>query len=326
MLRDEIAALANSRERAWTARADSFRVEAAQVERDPNAVGYNAAAAEATLGQAITAVLNGVDPQDRQRRIDDLRDRAARFAFYGAHVRDLAYAALVPFDPAHAALVLAHPAPNLVAGPAVVQAGGRAQIAKLTRLLTIAGGNWGRLAPLLAAAAGSAAEFDRYFTQIDTFARARAVVATTPPVPAGLPQPASIASQRVDYVAAFMRHFLQRHTYEWLNFAAINNVQGFWPVGTTPQQISDYLEEALQILHPPIWFAFARAALPPLPAMLPIAPFPIPSGFTVNVGIGWAPPPNVGRRVVGQFYPLAQANVVDLTAAELGVIRTVLGI
>jgi hypothetical protein len=317
-----IRRLARAREAAWDQRADDWRQAAVNVERDPNAV--NNAAEEARLTAVVNTLLTGVRPEDRARRVADLRARAAGFDRFGDHVRALTYAALVPSDPARAALVAGHAGTtNLIAGPAVEQAGGSAQVPKLDRLLGITGGSWARLATLLAAAAGNAAAFDRLYDQIVTFHGSRAAVATTPALPPRR-QPPTVVNGRVGYNAAHMGHFLQRHTYDWFNFAAINALQGFWPAGTTPDEITGYLEEALVILHPPIWFGALRAALPPRPPMVPIPAFAIPSGFNVTVGIGWGPG---GVRVVGQFFPMADgARVIDLSLADLTIIRTVLGV
>ena len=332
-LQRAIADLNRQRDQAWDSRAlHMVEGEAASVDR--NAATVNHAAAEGRLRTAVGKALNGVPPVDVPRRVADLRGRAPRVAAFAPHVGDLLLAALVSFDPDRTAFVAAHaPATtNLIAGPAIEQAGGAAQIPKLTRLLTITrtplhpGGNWARLGTLLATANGNAAAFDRLYHQIDTFHRNRAVVATAPPLPGGLPQPATVTSRRVAYGPANMPHFLERHTYDWFDFNQIANQQGFWPEGTTPADIAGYLEEALLHLHPAVWFAFARASLPARTAWVPIAPFAIGSGFNVRVGIGTALGVVPTERV-GQFYPVADGvRVISLTRADMNIIRVVLGV
>jgi hypothetical protein len=325
-LTDAIKRLRGSRARAWDQRADWLREAAAQVPRDPAAAGYNAANEQAQLTATVTRILTGVPADEQQARVEELRQQALsfhRFSTDGSgHVRDLVYTALAPFDQSTTALVAVHPAGFDVAGPVVGQAGGRAQIPRLQQLLTIAGGDWTRVAPLAEVAAGNATYFKRLYDQVLIFAGARAAAYAAQPLPVRN-QPPSIVGLRVGYNAAHIRHFLERHTYEWFNFGGIDTVQGFWPVGTTSDNITAYVEEALQILHPP-GGPPPPPPLPPRPPMIPIPQFAIPSGFTVMVGIGYGPG---GVIVVGQFFPRAGAGgVVELSDVEMRAIRQVLGV
>ena len=192
---------------------------------------------------------------------------------------------------------------------AIARAGGDAQKAKLAELAVLAGRDRGRLDPLLGLAGRDARAFDRLYRLTLRFPTAAQPLPARPQPPSAVPY-GYPAGANID-------HFLERHTYDWFDFTDIKAVQAFWPPGTTGVDVSNYVEEALQVLHPQAWYRWTRTYAP----FQNVPPFRIPSGFTVKVGFSMA----AGQKRIGQFYPMPDARVESATRDEMNAIRALLG-
>lgn len=111
-----------------------------------------------------------------------------------------------------------------------------------------------------------------------------------------------------------MAHFLD-HTWEYVDLASRMGKQTttFWPQGTSPSQISQYLGEALDHLNPP------RVPGSPAPPRLPVPGSPLPaptSGGSVQVG-------SQNSGAIGQFFPASGETIVR---NEMRAIGRVLGV
>jgi hypothetical protein len=113
------------------------------------------------------------------------------------------------------------------------------------------------------------------------------------------------------YSLTSMTHFFERHTYDFFDFSQIKGTQGMWPPGTTPDQISGYLDEALSLLDGPPRI--------PIPPNSPLDNVAIPSGFIIQIGTKLD-----GAAVrIGQFFPKSGPDVVTYVRKEMEAIKQV---
>lgn len=121
----------------------------------------------------------------------------------------------------------------------LLMAGGPAQAGRLLKQLQRAHalGDVRRAEDLLNLAGGNAASFEKLADALELFKLKSA--------PSG-PQPKNLAP---DYSIANIKHFLERHTYEFFDFDQIKGKQDFWPADTSADDVAGYLEEALDALR-----------------------------------------------------------------------------
>jgi hypothetical protein len=116
-----------------------------------------------------------------------------------------------------------------------------------------------------------------------------------------------------------MDHYLERHTYDGFDFGDIKLRNTMWPEGTTPKNISDWLQETLHALHRPP--AGRPTAFPPGSAPPPLT---LPNGIEVRVMFDL--PPGGGATRVGSFHPTGgRPDVVTFTKAEMKAIAKFFG-
>jgi hypothetical protein len=117
-------------------------------------------------------------------------------------------------------------------------------------------------------------------------------------------------SNLYQYGAANMQHFLERHTLDHFDFAQIKNNQAFWPRGTTPTDIANHLQEALDIM---------RAKGIRLGHMQAVK-VPLSNGIVAQVGASI----QGGVLTIGQFYPFDGRGVGFFVKSEMEAILRVL--
>jgi hypothetical protein len=194
-------------------------------------------------------------------------------------------------------------------------AGGEQQLPKIERLLNLSlPANPFKLNALLSVANGNASEFDRLYEACLKFHNKQPLT----------PRPPSNRAATYGYPGgAFLKHVIERHTFEWFNPTLVDDLQTFFPAGTSMDQIRDWLDEALDLLHAP-----GGAHPHPYHAQDP-GDFPPPvalgNGMTVQVGIGWGPG-KPAQKVVGQFYALPGPGITSLTRRDMTAIHDVLGL
>jgi len=188
----------------------------------------------------------------------------------------------------------------------LTKAGGAGSAAKLEDLLRLAGlGNAAKCQNLLDIAGGNTLRFQ----QLVTWAERLALRGPKPAYDA----PPQVAAH--GFPGANMAHFLD-HTWEYLDLASRMGKQTttFWPKGTTPSQISQYLGEALDHLNRPV----VPGSPPPPRLPAPGSPLPAPTaGGPVQVG-------SQNSGAVGQFYPTNGETIVRSEMRAIGRVLSVL--
>jgi hypothetical protein len=123
-------------------------------------------------------------------------------------------------------------------------------------------------------------------------------------LPSMLPQPSNLYG----YSSANMAHFLDGHTYDYLNMAERINKQSttMWPPGTSANQVRDYLQEALDKLDASgtrfTGYGQTRVQLD--------------NGITVQIGTR----PSGSGTEIGQFFPLPGPRVESISSEQMRII------
>jgi hypothetical protein len=182
-------------------------------------------------------------------------------------------------------------------------AGGASEAARLEELMRIAGGagKASRLAKLMNRAAGNATKFRELVEQTKILQSRAAPPAVSPPP----------AVSHFGFSGANMSHFLDGHTWEFLNIPSrLNKNTTLWPRGTSPSQISSYLDEALRNLNPP-------GTRPPKPLAGMPEKIPVAGGIEVQVG-------SLGSGMLGQFFPTAANGFATIVKQDMRAIWDIL--
>ncbi|WGV28008.1 eCIS core domain-containing protein [Halotia branconii] len=183
---------------------------------------------------------------------------------------------------------------------------GSGQSAKLLDILNLVkAGDHARLNNLLALANSNAAEFQR-LADI-TFALPK----TKPTVPS-VPAPSAVT--KLGYGGADMQHFLDGHTFQYLNIQGRLSKPSttLWPIGTTDTQISNYLDEALNALFKKHGYS---SPAPGKPVQITLS-----SGVKVQVGVRGNPK----TPIVGQFFPISGTGLEKIISNEMKAIWDIL--
>jgi hypothetical protein len=166
-------------------------------------------------------------------------------------------------------------------------------------MLKLAAAKGGDVQMLCDAVAGSATKFQ----QLVTWAERLALRGPKPAYGA----PPQVAAH--GFSGANMPHFLD-HTWEYLDLTLrMNKKTTFWPQGTSPSQISQYLGEALDHLNPP------GSSLPRLPQPTSVTSATT-SGGGVQIGM-------LNDNRILQFFPTSGETILK---AEMRAIGQLLGI
>ncbi|MCB9126845.1 MAG: WXG100 family type VII secretion target [Ardenticatenales bacterium] len=128
------------------------------------------------------------------------------------------------------------------------------------------------------------------------------------PIPDDLPVPANLHGL-ADEVN--MAHFLEGHTLQYLDPAQrVNkNLSTLWPSGTTADDVSNYLQEALDLVH-----AGGTPIAPGVPVTVRLS-----SGIDVQIGVRYDP--ITGRTIIGQFFPKAGPGLIQIPKADMQIIN-----
>ncbi|MBD2504567.1 DUF4157 domain-containing protein [Anabaena azotica FACHB-119] len=178
-------------------------------------------------------------------------------------------------------------------------AGGAGQANRLLNVLNIVtSGDHTRLNRLLQLANGSPVEFRRLANR--TLALNGRTPAPTIPAPPAVTIPGGGNG-------ANMIHFIDGHTLQHLNIPARipKPSTTLWPRGTTPTNISNYLDEAIRELD-----RVGRLPSPGTPEVVRI-----PSGVEVQVGVRLDP--SGSGIVYGQFFPTANNGFETISRQEM---------
>ena len=198
----------------------------------------------------------------------------------------------------------------------LTKAGGATKAEKLEELLSLAElrggpGSASRLQQLVDRAAGTAATtFDDLYSW--TTRLSHRTVLTSAPSP-----PSQVSAH--GFSGADMQHFIEEHTWEFLNIALrLNKNTTLWPPGTS-SQIRTWLGQALDNLNPP-------GTSPPLP--IPGTPSTSSAGgFQVQVGSlpGHASAPSgITSPYLRQFFAQAQSSLITIKKRDMRAIWAVL--
>lgn len=175
------------------------------------------------------------------------------------------------------------------------RAGGASQAGTVERLIGLARNrDAALLGPLLDIAAGSGTKFEELARWTEQLSRRNLVK------PALAPPPQVAAT---GFTGANMDHVLD-HTWEYVDLPSRFNKPSttFWPVGTAPEEVSQYLGEALEDLNPPAAPGAPSGARPRLP-LADQALDAMTSGGPTRVGSQQS-----GR--IGQFFPLMGESIL----------------
>ena len=187
----------------------------------------------------------------------------------------------------------------------LTRAGGALQASNLEDLMRLAGpGRAARLEDLLNIAAGNAARFAEMADHV------RWLAARGPAPAAALPPEVA----RFGFSGADMPHYLN-HTFDYIDIPGrlANHWPRttFWPRGTTPAQIYNYLGEVLRKLNPG---GGPRLPLPGHPEL------EVAGGYNVQVGSL----PRPAGPFLRQFFPTDQPGLVSMYRNELQAIWNIL--
>jgi hypothetical protein len=131
------------------------------------------------------------------------------------------------------------------------------------------------------------------------------------PIPTSLPQLSNPSNY--NYNGADVGHFLDGHTYEYFNPLGRIKPGGkvdsasFWPEGTTPKQVVDYLQKALDQLK-------KDGRLPNGIGQEDVTISTSLGDIVVRVGVL---PDSSGKGIVRQFVPLAGPGIVKLKSSQM---------
>ena len=87
------------------------------------------------------------------------------------------------------------------------------------------------------------------------------------------------------------------------------NLSTLWPSGTTADDVSNYLQEALDLVH-----AGGTPIAPGVPVTVRLS-----SGIDVQIGVRYDP--ITGRTIIGQFFPKAGPGLIQIPKADMQIIN-----